>query len=206
MHFIMTQARKTVVSKEETGVYHCMSRCVRRAFLCGEDSYSGRNYEHRREWVRERLESLSGLFGVEIFSYAVMSNHLHVVLRVRPERVDQWSADEVAVRWCRLFRGKAAIQAGKPYDEMKFERIRKNPEQVETCRERLKDLSWFMRCLSEPLARRANREDECTGRFWEGRLFVLAVWGRRRQCGTPRPSRARLKPCPTGNPVAVFPA
>ncbi len=147
-----------------------MSRCVRRAFLCGEDSYSGRNYEHRREWVRERLELLSGLFAVEIFSYAVMSNHLHVVLRVRPERVAQWSADEVAERWCRLFRGKAAIQAGKPYDELKFERIRKNPEQIGTCRERLKDLSWFMRCLSEPLARRANREDECTGRFWEGRF------------------------------------
>ena len=170
MHLIMTQARRTVVSKEETGVYHCMSRCVRRAFLCGEDSYSGRNYEHRREWVRERLELLRGLFAVEIFSYAVMSNHLHVVLRVRPERVDQWSADEVAERWCRLFRGKSAIQAGKPYDELKFERIRKSPEQIETCRERLKDLSWFMRCLSEPLARRANREDECTGRFWEGRF------------------------------------
>jgi len=166
----MTQARRIVVSREETGVYHCTSRCVRRAFLCGEDSYSGRNYEHRREWVRERLEILSGLFGVEVFSYAVMSNHLHVVLRVQPDRVDSWSTDEVAERWCRLFRGQAAIEAGKAYDEKKFERIRKDPEQVKLCRERLKDLSWFMRCLSEPLARRANREDRCTGRFWEGRF------------------------------------
>ncbi len=84
--------------------------------------------------------------------------------------MESWSGDEVAERWCRLFRGKAAIQAGKAFDELKFERIRKDPEQVATCRERLKDLSWFMRCLNEPLARRANREDRCTGRFWEGRF------------------------------------
>jgi len=70
------------------GVYHCISRCVRRAFLCGLDSYTGKNYEHRREWVQSRL----------------------------------------------------------------------------------KDLSWFMRCLNESLAKRANREDRCTGRFWEGRF------------------------------------
>ena len=63
----MTQARRTVVSKDETGVYHCMSRCVRRAFLCGLDSYTGKNYEHRREWVQSRLKELSGLFGVEMF-------------------------------------------------------------------------------------------------------------------------------------------
>ncbi|MFP4352180.1 MAG: transposase, partial [Puniceicoccaceae bacterium] len=106
-----------------------MSRCVRRAFLCGLDSYTGKDYGHRREWVRGRVKELSGLFGVEVFSYAVMSNHLHVVLRTRPDWVEEWSGDEVAERWCRLFRGKAAIQEGKAYDELKFERIRKDPEQ-----------------------------------------------------------------------------
>lgn len=73
---------------EESGVYHCVSRCVRRAFLCGEDSYTGKNYEHRREWVREQLRELTELFGVEVFSYAVMSNHLHAVLRTRPDWVE----------------------------------------------------------------------------------------------------------------------
>ncbi|MFP4494092.1 MAG: hypothetical protein ACLFRP_09420, partial [Puniceicoccaceae bacterium] len=99
-------------------MYHCISRCVRRAFLCGLDSYTGKDYGHRREWVRGRLKELSGLFGVEVFSYAVMSNHLHVVLRTRPDWVEEWSGDEVAERWCRVFRGKAAIQAGKAYDEL----------------------------------------------------------------------------------------
>lgn len=166
----MTQARKTVVSVEESGVYHCVSRCVRRAFLCGLDSYTGRNYEHRRGWVRDRLKDLSGLFGVEVFSYAVMSNHTHVVLRTRPDWVEGWSDEEVAVRWCSLFRGKAALQAGKRYDEAKYERLCKDPQELGRCRARLKNLSWFMRCLNESLARRANREDKCTGRFWEGRF------------------------------------
>jgi REP element-mobilizing transposase RayT len=98
----MTQSRKAVVSANEFGVYHCISRCVRRAFLCGEDSYSGNNYEHRREWVRERIELLSGLFGMDVFAYAVMSNHLHLVVRSRPDRVLGWSDVEVAERWCKL--------------------------------------------------------------------------------------------------------
>jgi REP element-mobilizing transposase RayT len=161
----MTKARKTVVSKDKSGVYHCVSRCVRRAFLCGRDAYSGKDYEHRREWVRERLRELSGLFGAEVFAYAVMSNHTHVVLRTRPDWVESWSAEEVSERWCRLFRGKKAQLEGKAFDEGKYERMRKDPEQVRLCRGRLKDLSWFMRCLNENLARRANREDRCTGRF-----------------------------------------
>jgi REP element-mobilizing transposase RayT len=143
---------------------------VRRAFLCGEDSYTGKNYEHRRVWVRERIEFLSSLFGMEIFAYAVMSNHLHLVVRSRPDRVAAWTEREVAERWCKLFRGKATIQRGDAYDAVKFQQLLGDAEAIGQCRERLKDLSWFMRCLSEPLARRANQEDGCRGRFWEGRF------------------------------------
>nr|WP_081618333.1 MULTISPECIES: transposase [unclassified Thioalkalivibrio] len=57
----MTRARKELVSVETTPYYHCICRCVRRAFLCGEDSYSGKNYEHRRGWVLERLRELQGV-------------------------------------------------------------------------------------------------------------------------------------------------
>ena len=90
----MKQASKTVVSRDEAGVYHCVSRCVRRVFLCGRDAYSGKDYEHRRDWVRERLKELNECFGVEVFAYSVMSNHTHIVLRTRPDLVDSWSADE----------------------------------------------------------------------------------------------------------------
>tara|TARA_R100000027_G_scaffold34143_1_gene24974 strand:- start:12221 stop:13030 length:810 start_codon:yes stop_codon:yes gene_type:complete len=81
-----------------------------------------------------------------------------------------WHDEEVAKRWCRLFRGLMAKRAGKEFDEDKFEQIRKDRERIGICRRRLGDLSWFMRCLNESLARRANAEDECGGRFWEGRF------------------------------------
>ncbi len=68
----MTVAPRTIVEGESVGVYHCISRCVRRAFLCGMDDYTGKNYEHRRGWIAERLKVLSGLFAVDVFAYAVM--------------------------------------------------------------------------------------------------------------------------------------
>lgn len=43
------------------------------------------------------------IFAVGIYAYAVMSNHLHVVLAVEPEAAAQWSDDQVAERWLRLF-------------------------------------------------------------------------------------------------------
>jgi len=59
-------------------VPRCVQRVVRRAFLCGVDPLSGNSYDHRRTWIRDRLESLAGLFGLEIAAFAVMLNHLHV--------------------------------------------------------------------------------------------------------------------------------
>lgn len=62
----MTRARSELVSLETTSYYHCICRCVRRAFLCGEDPFSGKNYEHRKTWVVERLRALSRLFAIEV--------------------------------------------------------------------------------------------------------------------------------------------
>src|SRR5208282_1820253 len=94
-----TYARGQIVVEDLVGVYHCIARCVRRAFLCGVDSYSGQDYEHRRDWIRERLEHLASIFAIDICAYAVMSNHLHLVSRTRPDLVPEWSAEEVAWRW-----------------------------------------------------------------------------------------------------------
>jgi hypothetical protein len=98
--------RAEVVVADEVGVYHCVQRVVRRAFLCGVDPLSGNSYEHRRSWIRDRLESLAGLFGLDIAAFAVLSNHLHVILRIRPDVVALWSDQEVARRWLALFPGR----------------------------------------------------------------------------------------------------
>ena len=164
-------ARREIVPSDEVGVYHCTARCVRRAFLCGVDSYSGQDYEHRREWIRQRLEHLASIFAIDICVYTVMSNHLHLVVRTRPDLVPEWSAEDVAWRWMRLHppRDPGTGQRTEP-SPGDINRIASNPERIEQVRGQLASLSWFMRCLCEPIARRANKEDECTGRFWEGRF------------------------------------
>ncbi|MGD8930165.1 MAG: hypothetical protein PVI22_14415, partial [Lysobacterales bacterium] len=106
----MTQPRKRLVSYSDTVYYHCVSRCVRRAFLCGQDSVTGFNFDHRRGWIVNRLRELAGIFAMDICAYAVMSNHYHVVLRVNLEQARRWSDREVAERWCRLFKGPDLVQ------------------------------------------------------------------------------------------------
>lgn len=142
---------------------------MRRAFLCGQDALSGRSFEHRRQWVEDRIHFLAEVFGVAVWGYAVMSNHLHVVVQTLPEAVAGWSDAEVARRWVRLFPREDVNP------EWRAGLLASNPEKLAALRSRLSDLSWFMRCLSEPIARAANREDICKGRFWEGRYKVQVL-------------------------------
>jgi REP element-mobilizing transposase RayT len=165
----MATARRLLVDPAVGGVFHCVSRCVRRAFLCGQDRYSGRDFEHRRAWVRDRLRAMTDVFAVRVFSYVVMSNHLHVVLGTDPAGVSAWCDAEVARRWLTIFPGPGG-RRGRPPEESVIQALCRDAGRLATCRARLADVSWFMRCLNEPIARRANREDECTGRFWEGRF------------------------------------
>jgi REP element-mobilizing transposase RayT len=163
--------RGQIVIKDEVGVYHCTSRCVRRAFLCGVDPLTKKNHEHRKEWIRDRLERLASVFAIDICGYSVMSNHVHVIVRNRPDLVRDWTAEEIALRWKRLYppRDETTGDPVEPTDS-DVNMIASDPERVAELRDRLSDLSWFMRCLNEPIARKANREDECKGRFWEGRF------------------------------------
>ena len=172
----MTTARAEIFSPEEPGFYHCISRCVRRAFLCGFDRYTSKSFEHRKKWVRQRLKELLELFAVDCLAYAVMSTHLHSLLRNRPDLADRWSDDEVARRWRRLFprRRKSGGAAEEP-SAQEIGEITSDSALVTVYRRRLSDLSWFNRCLNEHIARRANAEDKCTGRFWEGRFKCIRL-------------------------------
>jgi len=81
----MPKPRKLQISLEATPFYHCVSRCVRRAFLCGNDSVSGRSYEHRRHQIEHDLLRLASIFFVDVAAFAVLSNHYHIVLHVDVE-------------------------------------------------------------------------------------------------------------------------
>lgn len=75
-----------------------MSRCVRGAFLCFDDAATGRNFDHRKQRLEDRLIELADVFYVSVLAYAVMNNHLHVVLRVDPTTAAAWSNEEIATR------------------------------------------------------------------------------------------------------------
>jgi len=101
----MPRPRKSLISLEATSYYHCISRCVRRAFLCGEDALTGRSFEHRRGWIEERLLKLAQIFGIEVCGYSIMASHTHLVLHVDQPLADSWSTREVVERWHQLFGG-----------------------------------------------------------------------------------------------------
>ena len=171
----MTLPRSTLVSLADTPYYHCVARCVRRAYLCGVDRYSGTSYEHRRQWLEDKLHETANAFAIKLCAYAVMSNHYHVVLRVQPDTAEAWSEREVIRRWHSLFSGNMLSQRfmnGDALDPVLYKRLL---EDVETWRSRLCDISWYMRIVNEFIAREANREDDCTGRFWEGRFKSQAL-------------------------------
>ena len=172
----MTVARSEVVVDGVEMGYHVVSRCVRRAFLCGMDHYSGKSYEHRKEWVRSRLVELAAGFAIEVCAYAVMSNHVHLILRTRPDLPREWANEGMARRWLSIFPKRRDFDhSPKTPNKQEIAVLANNRDQMKEIRERLSSVSWFMRCFNEYIARRANWEDQCKGRFWEGRFKCQAL-------------------------------
>ncbi|MFT5839825.1 MAG: REP element-mobilizing transposase RayT [Flavobacteriales bacterium] len=171
----MTQKRASLICLTDTPYYHCVSRCVRRSFLCGIDAYSGQSYEHRRAWVEERLFYLCSVFAIDICAYAVMSNHVHVVLHVDVDKALGWSDKQVLSLWHTLYKGTLLTQKFIRDDVLSKGELITLHETIARYRSRLHDISWLMRNLNEYIARQANIEDNCTGRFWEGRFKSQAL-------------------------------
>jgi REP element-mobilizing transposase RayT len=169
----MPRPRKALVCRADTPYYHCVSRCVRRAFLCGTDRVTGHCYEHRRQWIVERLHRVASLFAIDICAYAIMSNHYHLVLRLGS--AEAWSDEEVIDRWLALHRGPLLVRQWREGRALNAAQRQTVGEIVRVWRHRLQDLSWFMKCLNEPIARQANAEDDCTGHFWESRFKSQAL-------------------------------
>ena len=174
----MTRARSELVSLTDTPWYHVVSRCVRRAFLCGDDAHTGRNFDHRRGWIEARIRQLASVFAVDVAAYAVMSNHYHIVLRIDRERAERWDDGEVLTRWTKLFTGPLLVRRYlDPAQRANMDAAEqaKVKELAGLYRQRLYDLSWFMRILNEGIARQANAEEGVKGRFWEGRFKRQAL-------------------------------
>jgi putative transposase len=167
----MPYSRKSIVYPGLPGVYHCISRCVRRAWLCGKDLLTKKDYEHRRLWIYQRIQELSKIFAIEVFACSVLNNHYHIVLRVDPEEATNWSDEEVVRRWDQVYSvSKALTGMSNELDKKIMRMALERPDLINEWRARLSSISWFMKQINEPLARSANKEDGCKGRFWEGRF------------------------------------
>lgn len=161
----MTRPRGVQVCVQDTPYYHIVSRCVRRSYLCGYDKIAGKSYEHRRQWIENRIRLLSSIYAIDICAYAVMSNHIHLVVKICPERAAVLDEAQVLERWICLFKGPLLVQKQLGGAKLTSAENDTLSALVEVYRQRLSDLGWFMKCLNEPIARQANREDCCTGHF-----------------------------------------
>jgi len=164
--------RHQTVLSGEVGVYHCIARCVRRSFLCGFDQLTGTDHEHRRDWILGFLQVLAGLMGVEVAFHAILSNHLHLVLRMRPDLIEGWSDEEVIRRYLtvrRYVRSSDGV-SHRPVEDLEVKLELAHPDRVAYMRRWLSHVSGFMAALCEHVARRANAEDQVTGRFFEERF------------------------------------
>ena len=171
----MATPRKQLVDSEVACSYHVSSRCVRQSWLFGFDKLTGRDLSHRKAWLTQRLKVLATCFAIELYAYSVMSNHYHLVLRHDPKACEMWTDEEVAERWVEVYPPKGQ---GQPLAERKAaarKRLLSDPDRLARVRKTLGSLSGFMQHLNQPIARRANKEDDRKGHFFEERFYSGAL-------------------------------
>ncbi len=171
----MPKPRKLLISLAATPYYHCVSRCVRRTYLCGFDHHTNTDYEHRRQWIEDRIHFLAKHFAVDMAAFAIMHNHQHLVLHINKVKSLNWSDKEVCQRWHQIYKGTVLTQKYLKDETLTEAELTAVKIRLDLWRERLCSISWFMRALNEPIARQANAEDKCTGSFWESRFKSQAL-------------------------------
>lgn len=169
-------SRVEVFAADEVAIVHVMNRVVRRCFLLGNDPISGKNYDHRKEWIEELLKRFSACFGIDLLAFAIMSNHFHLILRSRPDVVETWDDTEVARRWLLLCPvRKTADRLPEEPNDVELNTIRNDAEKLAAIRLRLSDIGWWMRLLCQQVAVRANHEDQEMGKFWQSRFKAVRL-------------------------------
>ena len=169
-------ARAELFAADEIAVVHVMNRVVRKCFLMGTDKETGKSYDHRKAWIEGELRRLASLFGIDLLTFAIMSNHFHLVLRSRPDVVREWTDEEIARRWMRLCPlRKHPDGTAKEPNQAEVNSIATDPDKLKEIRSRLCDISWWMRLLCQRIAQRANKEDAASGKFWENRYRAVRL-------------------------------
>lgn len=169
--------RSKVVREGEIAIYHTWSRCVQQMFLCGRDRVTGQDFEYRREWLESLLVYLAGVFAIDVGNYQVLSNHVHLISRTRPDIANGWSNEEVAWRWkCAWPHHENGKWVRSPTDE-EIEELLQKPDKLAAARAGLASISWLMARWKEPFSRLANAETNHSGTCWESRFGAREICG-----------------------------
>ena len=177
-------SRAEIFDPSEIAAVHVMARANRRCFLMGHDHFTGKNFDHRKRWIEDKLKQLAANFGIDLLAFSCLSNHFHLMLRSRPDVVKTWDDTEVARRWwalCPQRKIKCEIEGKKSWipvepTEWDLNSIRNDPVKLANVRSRLSDISWWMRLLCQYIALRANGEEgEGLGRFWQSRFKAVRI-------------------------------
>lgn len=168
--------RKETIDPRRVQIIHAISRCTRACRLLGDDPLTGKNCDHRKQWIEDIIKHFAANFAIDVLSYAVLSNHHHQLFRSRPDVVDTWDDTEVARRWLMIC-PKRKDKVGNPMSpsDPELDVIRNNPVMVEELRVRLSNVSWWMRLLNQRVAQDANKEDGAKGKFFEDRFRGIPV-------------------------------
>jgi putative transposase len=177
----MATPRKYLIDPDVPLFYHLVSRCVQRAFLCGFDPVTGKDYSHRKSWIIERLHFLVQYFAVDLYGYSIMSNHFHLNVFHDPKVSQHWTDEEVADRWL-------AVSPPRTYNDEPVKpevlqehkaRLLEDPKRLAHVRKELGSISTFMKFLKQHIARKANAEEGVTGHFFEQRFWSAALLSER---------------------------
>ncbi len=160
------KARKSTIDPNTVQCIHVSTRCVRQNYLLKQN---GSNY--RKSLAKRRLRFLASIFGIDVVTYCVMSNHIHQVLRSRKDVVDTWDDEAVAKKVAQLSAGMAEDGSLKPIKKQRYEEVKNNRQLIKKWRERLSDVSWWMRYFNQYIARMCNKQDGTKGHFWEARFY-----------------------------------
>ena len=171
----MTTARSKQICLDQTPWYHVTTRCVRRAFICGYDVLSERDFTHRKQWIEDRLLFLVQIFCIDMAAFAVMSNHYHVVLKINRDQALSLDDDAVIERWAQLFPTNPLIKRLRVEGTLDEEDAQRLAEKLPVWRTELANISRFMALVNQFIARKSNTEDGCKGRFWEHRFTSQAI-------------------------------
>ena len=187
--------RRDVFNPLAVSCNHCVVKCVRGLFLLS----SGKLCHARKLMMENRIIFLARHFGIDVLAIAFMSNHIHFLLRNRPDVVETLTDQEVARRWLTLFPGdtkkrKRKCKSGalncptsnastqdqddhlpSPPSEDAIKAFMKQADAMKKARVCLSDISWLMRAFNQYVATVANREDNVAGRFWQGRFHLQSI-------------------------------